>query len=86
MGSLTPGATYIYERANGVTYAREIGQDPSERKAIGWDYGSDPKTPHNSINWVDLLETCNTNKALKNAIDNAILIYQLARDQNGTRY
>ena len=44
MGSLKPGATYIYERANGVTYAREAGADPSSRKPIGWDY--DPVTGH----------------------------------------
>ena len=38
MGSLKPGATYIYEKANGVTYAREFGSDPSTRQAVGWDY------------------------------------------------
>jgi hypothetical protein len=38
MGTLKPGATYIYERANGVTYAREFGADPMTRKVIGYDY------------------------------------------------
>ena len=36
MGSLTPGTTYIYERVDGVTYAREFGS--SERRIIGWDF------------------------------------------------
>jgi hypothetical protein len=31
MGSLKPGATYIYEHADGVTYAREFGAAYSER-------------------------------------------------------
>ena len=44
MGDLTPGVTYIYERADGVTYAREFGADPSTRVAIGSDY--DPVTGH----------------------------------------
>lgn len=44
MGTLKPNATYIYERANGVTYAREFGSDPSTRKEIGWDY--DPVSGH----------------------------------------
>ena len=48
MGTLKPGATYIYERANGVVYARESGADPSTRVVIGYDY--DPitgqKIPH----------------------------------------
>jgi len=38
MGTLKPGATYIYEKANGVTYAREFGAEPSTRQVIGWDY------------------------------------------------
>jgi hypothetical protein len=36
MGNLKPGATYIYERADGITYAREFGS--TDRTAIGWDY------------------------------------------------
>ena len=48
MGSLKPGATYIYERAGGVVYAREFGADPATRQVIGYDY--DPitgqKIPH----------------------------------------
>ena len=34
MGLLKPGATYIYERANGVTYAREV--ESLHREEIGW--------------------------------------------------
>jgi len=48
MGTLKPDTTYIYERANGVVYAREFGADPSDRFEIGYDY--DPitgqKIPH----------------------------------------
>ena len=38
MGNLKPGATYIYEQADGVTYAREFGA--TDRTAIGWDYNT----------------------------------------------
>ena len=44
MGQLKPGATYIYERANGVVYAREFGADPADRVLVG--YGYDPVTGH----------------------------------------
>ena len=44
MGSLKPGATYIYERVGNEVYAREAGEDPSTRKLIG--YGYDPVTGH----------------------------------------
>jgi hypothetical protein len=48
MGTLKPGSTYIYERANGVVYARESGSDPSTRQVIGYESGKeyDPITGH----------------------------------------
>ena len=44
MSQLKPDATYIYERANGVVYAREFGADPVDRKLMGYAY--DPVTGH----------------------------------------
>ena len=44
MGTLKPGATYIYERVGNEVYAREFGADPSTRELIG--YGYDPVTGH----------------------------------------
>jgi hypothetical protein len=38
MGTLKPGATYIYERHNDVVFARELGAPIETRKPIGWDY------------------------------------------------
>jgi len=39
MGQLKPGATYIYERAEGIIYARESGADPSTRQVVGYESG-----------------------------------------------
>jgi hypothetical protein len=44
MGNLKPDATYIYESANGVVYARESGADPSTRIEMGYEY--DPISGH----------------------------------------
>lgn len=44
MSNLVPGATYVYERVGSVTYARQMGADPSTRIAIGWDH--DPISGH----------------------------------------
>jgi hypothetical protein len=44
MGDLSPGVTYIYERADGITYAREFGAEPNTRVAVGYDY--DPVSGH----------------------------------------
>ena len=90
MGSLKPGATYIYERHEGTTYAREFGADPSTRKAIGWDYdyrkdatprssGLQEVEAHNQ--WVQIRLAGKANPALQKAIDNVIMIYKLSIDQ-----
>lgn len=44
MGTLKPGATYIYERVGNEVYAREAGADPGTRQLIG--YGYDPVSGH----------------------------------------
>ena len=48
MGNLKPDTKYIYERANGVVYARESGADPSARQVVGYESGTeyDPITGH----------------------------------------
>lgn len=97
MGSLKPGAQYIYERADGVTYAREFGSDPGTRKAVGWDY--DPavvnRIDHDSRTsdgrplkdhimddklWGEIRRSASTNSALQKALDRAIIIYRLSKD------
>jgi hypothetical protein len=79
MGSLKPGATYIYERAGGVIYAREFGTDPSTRKVVGYDLESSPERKHFSL-WNDILKESETNPTLQKAIDRAIMIYRLSKD------
>jgi hypothetical protein len=97
MGQLTPGATYIYERADGVTYAREFGADPSTREAIGWNYDPthpnfDPRTGDgrplrdhimDSKLWGDIRREAKTNPTLQDALERAILIYHLSK-KDGT--
>ena len=36
MGTLKPGATYIYEREHGRVYAREFGS--TERQLVGYEH------------------------------------------------
>jgi hypothetical protein len=82
MGTLKPGATYIYERADGVTYARESGADPSTRVAIGWDYNAkkDLTKYYNSSLWTDVLKEAETNHALHSALERAIILYYLSKE------
>ena len=88
MGSLKPGATYIYEKADGVTYAREFGADPSTRQEIGWDYDSrtnDVRPLHDHIMdskmWGEIRRMAKTNPTLQKALDRAIMIYKLSKEK-----
>jgi hypothetical protein len=86
MGSLTPGATYIYESPdNGKTvYAREAGQ--TEKKLVGYNLPKrrDPMQ-YDIIEtqlWQDIVEAGKTNPTLQKTLDRAILIYQTIKDEN----
>ena len=85
MGSLKPGATYVYERDGDTVYAREQGALPETRVAVGWDY--DPanneyltKLRHNNL-WEQIFEQAKTNPALQKALDQCIIIYHLSKDK-----
>ena len=77
MGSLKPGATYIYEKADGVTYAREFGS--SERRIIGYD--ATAVLRHNARIWNDILIEAESNPALQLAVERVIMIYKLSKEQ-----
>ena len=92
MGSLKPGATYIYERNGDEVYAREFGE--TERKLIGYQYEMedkpDPRTAdgrplreHMLENkmWGEIRRMAPTNPALQKALDRAIMIYKLSKDK-----
>jgi len=100
MGQLKPDATYIYERADGIVYARESGSDPSTRQVVGYESGAeyDPITGH-KINynsrtsdgrplrehmleqkmWGEIRRAAQTNPTLQDALQRAIMIYQLSK-------
>lgn len=76
MGTLKPGATYIYEKANGITYAREVGS--LERFEIGRDF--DRKLQDELDMWAHVIAASKTNPTLQKALDRAIMIYKLSKD------
>ena len=90
MGTLTPGATYIYERNGDTVYAREFGADPGTRKEIGWDY--DPNNPDylerqerlNALRddqlWHKIRLAARDNVTLQDALDRVIELYHLSKD------
>ena len=83
MGSLKPGATYIYERADGVTYAREFGA--VERTAIGWDYNAKLKIDalKEEKLWEEIRQSAKSNPALQIELDRVIMLYHLSKKEHG---
>ena len=88
MGQLKPGAKYIYERVDGVTYAREFGANSSERFEIGYDWSGEDQQRGRSILdslmedklWGNIRQAAEDNPALKDALDKAIEIYHLTKE------
>jgi hypothetical protein len=94
MGQLKPGATYIYERDGDTVYQREAGADPSTRVEIGYDYDTHEerrdadiragmKTRRDSMMedkmWGNIRRAARTNPTLQDALDRAIIIYNLTK-------
>ena len=78
MGTLKPGAKYIYEKANGITYAREFGAPHNDRFEIGRDYERFLKDELQL--WEDIVRAGRTNQALQDALDRAKIVYHLSKD------
>ena len=78
MGTLKPGATYIYEKANGITYAREFGAAHSERFEIGRDFEMILKDEWHL--WEEIVRAGRTNQALQEALDRVKILYHLSKD------
>jgi len=77
VGSLNPGATYVYEHVDGTIYAREFGS--TERIVVGYELNQ-----HNSYKlpllWNDILKEAKNKPALQAALDNVIMLYRLSID------
>lgn len=79
MGTLKPGATYVYERADGRIYAREFGK--TERQIVGYDSGvletREMRYYLNHMNQV--LAMCETDPAMRELIDQLFMLYNLKK-------
>ena len=77
MGSLTPGATYIYERVAGTIFAREFGS--TDRKVVGYDtdLSHDFAMYKSQINQV--LTMCEQDPAMKELLDQLFVLYNLKK-------
>ena len=84
MGSLVPGVPLIYERVDSTVYSRRVGE--LERTVVGYDHDprtSDGRPLHDHIMedkmWGEIRREAQTNPTLQDALERAIMIYQLSK-------
>jgi hypothetical protein len=76
MSNLKPNQSYIYEKADGVTYAREFGA--TERIVTGYDFNAEEKIEDEL--WKEIRKAARNNKSLQRALDRAKILYRLSKD------
>ena len=82
MGQLKPGATYIYERVGDTVFRRESGA--TDREVVGYDARmNDGRLLVDHIQeeklWGQIRQAARTNPTLQDALERAIMIYQLSK-------
>jgi hypothetical protein len=83
MGELLPGEALIYERANGVVYARYRDYPEVPRWLVGGDPGAVARAQGNLVDyseWMRLCELSQTNTTLKKLMDKLVTTYYLVKD------
>jgi hypothetical protein len=75
MGSLTPGATYIYENDGVNIYAREFGS--TQRRIIGTVLPNRQQQQAEDDLWRQIRDSATHDPALKHALDQVLVIYRL---------
>lgn len=85
MGTLLPGEALIYERADGVVYARY--RDPPHNTVPRWIVGGDPAAVAraqgdmlNYSDWQDLCRLADEYPTLKKQLDQLVTTYYIIKD------
>lgn len=85
MSELLPGEALIYERANGVVYARYQNRPEIPRWIIGGDPGAVARAQGKLLDygeWQRLCELCETYPVLKKQMDKLVNTYYLIKEKN----
>ena len=83
LGKLLPGEALIYERANGVVYARYRDKPEIERWVIGGDPAGVARAQGDLLDygeWQELCELSQTNTTLKKLMDKLVTTYYIVKD------
>ena len=87
MGSLKPGATYIYERADGIIYAREFGK--TKRHVVGYennDHQISASTKRMLTELNEVVRMCETDPEMRELLDKLFVLYNLKKKESPIAY
>lgn len=84
MDNLKPGTKYIYEHADGITYAREFGALHCERFEIGRTVEKQSliNDLRNQKLWGNIHRAAKINHLLREALERVIMLYHLSRQHD----
>ncbi len=83
MDKLIPGESLIYERADGVVYARYRDKPEIERWLVGGDPAGVARAQGKLLDyseWQNLCELAQTNETLKKQLKNLVNTYFMVKD------
>ena len=84
MGKLIPNEVLIYERSNGVVYARYQNKPEVPRWIIGGDPGAVARAQGKLLDygeWQNLCDVASKNETLKKQMDKLVTTYYIIKDQ-----
>ena len=80
---MIPGETLIYERVDGVVYARYRDKPEIDRWIVGGDPGAVSRAQGELLDyseWKNLCEVAHTNATLKKQMDKLVTTYYIVKD------
>jgi len=88
MGSLKPGETYIYERADGIIYAREFGET-KRTEVVGYEnddhqISASSKRMLSELN--EVVKMCERDPEMRELLDKLFVVYNLKKKESPIAY
>ena len=83
MGDLIPNQKLIYERANGVVFARYADKPEIPRWVVGGDPGAVAREQGKLLDygeWINLCEVAATNPTLAKQMDKLVNLYYMVKE------
>lgn len=85
MGELLQNEALIYERSNGVVYARYRDWPEVPRWVVGGDPGAVARAQGKLLDyseWLNLCELAESNHTIKKQLDKLVTMYYIVKDGN----